>query len=284
MNDELASMHANRTWNLTEVTPDTRILPVRWIFKIKRGSDGSIQRFKARLVAKGFRQREGVDYGEVYAPVSKHATLRALLSHCAVEDLELDQLDVKTAFLNGDLDEEIYMQQPPGFERGGPMIACRLLKAIYGLKQAPRVWHLKLKAELESLGFKVSSADPSLYVLTCSAGVVYLLVYVDDILGASASKALLAKVKKEISEKFDVRDLGGAGTFLGMEITRDRTARTIMLTQSKLTLDLLSQHNMLHAKPRSTPLETGSHLPPGDASTDLHHAKQVPYAELIGSL
>ncbi len=152
MDEELASMYANRTWELSAVSAGTRILPVKWVFKVKRGSDGRIQRFKARLVAKGFRQVEGVDYGEVFAPVSKHTTLRVLLSIVAAQDLELDQLDVKTAFLNGDLEEELYMQQPPGFEQGGPNIACRLQKAIYGLKQAPKSLESQIEDRIGVLG------------------------------------------------------------------------------------------------------------------------------------
>ncbi|GAX85913.1 hypothetical protein CEUSTIGMA_g13329.t1 [Chlamydomonas eustigma] len=166
MTEEMASLMKNGTWKLVDcpligVTP----VPVKWVFKVKRDSSGNIERFKARLVAKGFKQREGIDYNEVYAPVSKHTTLRALLSLVATEDLELQQLDVKTAFLNGVLEEEIYMVQPPGFEEGGKNVVCKLEKALYGLKQAPRAWHTKLRKELELLGFTASEADAdSLFV------------------------------------------------------------------------------------------------------------------------
>jgi len=131
MNAEMESLFANQTWELTEVPSGTRVLPVKWLFKIKRGANGEVQRFKARLVAKGFRQREGIDFSEVFAPVSKHATLRTLLSIVAEQDLELDHLDVKTAFLNGELEEEIFMQQPPGFRQGGMNVVCRLKKSLY---------------------------------------------------------------------------------------------------------------------------------------------------------
>jgi hypothetical protein len=126
MDDEMASLLANKTWTLEEIPDGVKPIPVRWVFKVKRDSKGNVERYKARLVAKGFKQQEGVDYNEVFAPVSKHTTLRTLLAIVAHDDLELHQLDVKTAFLNGDLEEDIYMAQPPGYEEGGPDIACHL--------------------------------------------------------------------------------------------------------------------------------------------------------------
>ncbi len=284
MNEEMESLQSNGTWKLEEVPAGAKTLPVKWIYKIKRDASGQIQRFKARLVVKGFFQKEGVDYTDVFAPVSKHATLRTLLSIVAAQDLELEQLDVKTAFLNGDLEEEIYMQQPPGYVQGGSRVACRLLKSIYGLKQAPRAWHLKLKGVLESMGFTPCASDPSLYIKRTPEGPIYLLVYVDDILAAGKSKVLVFKVKQELASKFDIRDLGAAAVFLGMEITRDRTARTLKLSQQATTTELLSHYSMLDAKPRQIPMEAGLHLLPALTDEDLDSAKHLPYAELIGSL
>jgi hypothetical protein len=128
------------------------------------------------LVAKGFLQKQGVDFEEVYAPVSKHTTLRALLAIVAQQDLELHQLDVKTAFLNGELEGEIYMQQPQGYEQGGPNIVCRLLRTLYGLRQAPRAWYQCLKKVLENLEFVASSADAALFQGTMDGETVWLLV------------------------------------------------------------------------------------------------------------
>ncbi|KAJ9524416.1 hypothetical protein QJQ45_019406 [Haematococcus lacustris] len=167
MHTELASLHANGTWTLVERPPGARVLPTQWVLKIKRDATGAIEKFKARLVAKGFMQVSGVDVGDVYAPVSKHTTLRALLALAAARDMEVHQIDVEAAFLNGMLqpDEVIHVQQPVGFEEGSPNTVCRLQKALYGLRQAPRAWHAKLKQELEGMGFCASESDPALFML-----------------------------------------------------------------------------------------------------------------------
>ena len=129
-----------------------RPIPVKWVYKVKKDANGNIERFKARLVAKGFRQKESVDeyFDEVFAPVSKYSTLRALMAVAAVEDLEVHQLDIKTAFINGLLQEEVYIEQPTGYHEGGPDIGCHLHRALYGLRQAPRAWHIRLTEELAS--------------------------------------------------------------------------------------------------------------------------------------
>ena len=164
----------------------------------------------------------------MFAPVSKYSTLRILLAITADQDLEIHQLDIKTAFLNGKLHEDVYIEQPPGYNNGNPDIACKLNKALYGLKQASRAWHHTLKAELESLGFAESTADPGLFIKP-GTHPVYLLIYVDDILVATSDTALLISTKTQIANAFDSRDLGPASFFLGIDITRDRTTKTIKL-------------------------------------------------------
>jgi hypothetical protein len=218
------------------------------VFKIKREAHGNIERYKARLVAKGFMQREGVDFKEVFAPVSKHTTLRALLALVAEQDLHLHQLDVKTAFLSGELEENIYMIQPPGYEQGGPDIACHLKKAIYGLRQAPRTWHTKLTKELTKLGFRTSIADAGLFIHEEGNKKTYLLIYVDNILVASKNMEEVQHMKQIMGSIFDIRDLGEAKYFLGMEKTRDRTNGTIKLSQRKNTIDIISRFGMSEAK------------------------------------
>lgn len=283
MNEEIASLHANKTWILEDVPEGVKPLPVKWVFKIKRDAQGNIERYKARLVAKGFKQREGVDFNEVFAPVSKHTTLRTLLAIVASEDLELHQLDVKTAFLNGELEEEIFMQQPPGYEDGRPGVACHLKKTLYGLRQAPRAWHTKLKQELEKLGFRPSEADPGLYVLQLQGQNIYVLVYVDDILVAARGTQLITMVKQKLMSLFDVRDLGEAKWFLGMELIRDRNQGTLVITQRQMAKELVAKYGLSEAKTKSIPISTSIKLTRGEEDEALD-TSEFKYSELVGSL
>ena len=254
-------------------------IPVKWVFKLKRNSSGEIERYKARLVAKGFRQREGVDYEEVFAPVSKYTTVRALLALAASQDLEIHQLDIKTAFLNGDLEEDVWIQQPEGYETD-PNLACHLRKSLYGLKQAPRAWHIKLREELESMGFHPSAADPALFIKP-GDDPIYLLTYVDDILIITRRTETVNETKAKICATFEARDMGAASTFLGMDIIRDRTAHTISLVQRRLTNDLLDRHGMAECKPLSVPLSTAIKLTKDGEPLDTSVNN---YSQLIGSL
>ena len=285
MDEEMQSLLGNSTWVLEPTLPfGAHVIPVKWIYKLKRGSDGQVQRFKAWLVAKGFKQVPGVDFNEIYAPVSKHATLRALLAITAMEDLELNHLDVKTAFLNGDLDEVIYMQQPPGYVTGSPGTTCRLLKSLYGLRQAPRAWHLKLKSTLETLGYTPTASDPGIYVSKRPEGNVYLGVYVDDILPAAKTPAVQLEVKEQLSAIFDIRDLGPASHFLGMRITRDRPALTLKIDQATMTKDLILKFSLSDAKFKSIPADPDSRLSAAVSDSEILDPALYPYAELVGSL
>lgn len=169
---------------------------------MKRDHNGKIERYKSRLCAKGCAQRNGIDYGEVFAPVTRHTTIRTLLALTAAHDLEIAHLDVKTAFLHGNLEEEIYMVQPKGYEIGGAGMVCKLVKGLYGLKQAPRCWHAKLKGALEAHNFRMSHADPSLFVLDLPDDTVYLLVYVEDLLIAARKLASVDLAKNVLMKEF----------------------------------------------------------------------------------
>lgn len=286
MDDEMASLAANGTWTLEKVPSGVKPIPVKWVYKVKRDSAGNIERFKARLVAKGFKQREGVDYEEVFAPVGKFSTFRTLMAVVAAQDLELHQLDIKTAFLYGELQETVFIEQPLGYEEGGSDMACHLLKAIYGLKQAPRVWHEKLDKQLVEYGFKASMADPSLYYYSGKAHGkpynIFVLVYVDDILIVSKSKEAVEDVKKHLKGPFDARDLGEAEHYLGIKITRDRGSRTIKLSQELMTKELVSRYGLEECKPRSIPLPPSAKMSRDDGET--LNKETYSYNQLVGSL
>jgi hypothetical protein len=282
MDDEVKSLHDNGTWVL-EKTPDgVKPIPVMWVFKIKRDAAGNIERYKARLVVKGFKQRAGVDFNEVFAPVSKHTTLRALLSIVAADDLELHQLDIKTAFLQGELEEDIYTAQPPGYEERGPGFACHLKKALYGLRQAPRAWHTKLKKELEDIGFIASSTDPGLFIKYMKTDTAFVSIYVDDILIAGKEMATVDSVKKSLMSVFEARDLGEAKFFIGLEIERDRKARTLKISQKNMVTELVKKYGLDSAKTKTTPLSTSIKLKKDD--DNLLDTEEYGYAELVGSL
>lgn len=280
MDDEYASLIANNTWTLEVPPPGVKPIPVKWVYKIKRDGAGNIERYKARLVVKGFRQREGIDYQEVFAPVSKYSTLRAVLAIAAAEDLEIHQLDIKTAFLNGDLEEDVWCEQPQGYESGKGM-ACHLHKSLYGLKQAPRAWHLRLKAELEKMGFAESCADPGLFIKNENGTPIYLLIYVDDIAMVCKDTSKLESTKEKIMEIFEARDLGPSTYFLGMDIIRDRENKTIMLRQNRMMNDLLTKYGMDEAKSLSVPLSPAIKLTKEGDPLDLDEHS---YSQLIGSL
>ncbi|KAJ9519297.1 hypothetical protein QJQ45_023094, partial [Haematococcus lacustris] len=256
---EMESLHGHCTWELVDPPQGCRPLDNRWVFPVKEDSQGHIARLKARLVVKGFMLREGVDFTELHAPVSKHATVRALLATAAVWDMDLEHLDVKTAFLNGYLDEEIYMKQPAGYEDGSARV-CRLKRALYGLRQAPRAWHARLKAELEQLGFAASAADSCLFTMVRGNSKVLLAVYVDD--------CLLA--------------LGSAERFLGMEIVRDRAAGRLVLSQERYAAAVVDRFGLADARPKATPLSTSEQLV-REGEVVLRMGEHS-YAELVGSL
>ncbi|CAI7900109.1 unnamed protein product, partial [Closterium sp. NIES-53] len=218
--------------------PQAKVIDGMWLFKVKR-PPGSPLVFKARYVARCFSQREGVDFFQTFDPTPKMTTLRVLLHIAAQRDYELHSLDFSTAFLQGRLHEEIWLRRPPGFTGTFPTgTQWSLRRPIYGLRQSPREWHDTLRSTLRDLRFRPSSADPSLFVRAGSTP-FFILVYVDELVFATPDRAALAEVKSELQKRHTCTDLGELQRYLGLQITRDRAARTITLTQSHMVQQVL---------------------------------------------
>ena len=290
MNEEIESLQKNQTWELVEPLKNRRIVGCKWVFKRKPGIPGVEEaRFKARLVAKGFSQKEGVDYNEVFSPVVKHSSIRTLLAIVACYDLELEQLDVKTAFLHGELEEQIYMRQPEGFVVSGKEDhVCLLRKSLYGLKQSPRQWYKRFDTFMISQSYSRSEYDSCVYFRRLPDGsFIYLLLYVDDMLIAAKGVSEINRLKQQLSGEFEMKDLGAAKRILGMEISRNRVDGKLFLNQKSYVLKVLERFAMQNSKPVSTPLAAhfrlSAELSP-QSEDEEKYMSQVPYSSAVGSL
>ncbi|CAI5968070.1 unnamed protein product [Closterium sp. NIES-65] len=283
MDAEMASWKSTGTYVDAVPPPGANIVSGMWIFRMKR-PPGSPPVFKARYVARGFSQRQGVDYFQTFSPTPKMTTLWVLLHIAAQRDYELHSLDFSTAFLQGSLHKEIWLRRPPGFTGTFPPgTQWSLRRPVYGLRQAPREWHDTLRTTLAALGFAPSTADPSLFLRTdTSLPPFYILVYVDDLVFATADTAGLAYVKSELLKRHTCTDLGELRSYLGLQITRDRARRTITLTQSHMVQQVLQRFGFTYSSPQATPLPTRHSLSalPSDESVE----SSGPYAELVGCL
>ncbi|GJZ50570.1 retrotransposon protein, putative, ty1-copia subclass [Tanacetum coccineum] len=220
--EAMDSLRKNKTWELVDPPAGQKLVSSKWLFKIKEGIEGVQKpRYKARLAAHGFTQRAGIDYNKVFSPVVRHTSTRVILALTACKDYDLERLDVKTTFLHGNLEEVIYMRQPPGYEQGNKV--CFLKKSLYGLKQSPRQWYRRFGEYMLSNGFKRSSIDICVYYKSYAPGeYIYLLLYVDDMLIACKSKAEIGSTNSLLKNEFDMKELGEAKKILGMEINRQR--------------------------------------------------------------
>ncbi|CAI7771710.1 unnamed protein product, partial [Closterium sp. NIES-53] len=283
MDTEMASWKSTGTYVDEAPPPGANIVSGMWIFRVKR-SPGSPLVFKARYVAQGFSQRQGVDFFQTFSPTPKMTTLRVLLHVAAQRDYELHSLDFSTTFLQGSLHEEIWLRRPLGFTGSFPAgTQWSLQRPVYGLRQAPREWHDTLRTTLVALGFTPSTADPLLFLRTdTTLQPFYVLVYVDDLVFATADTEALAHVKSELQKRHTCTDLGELTSYLGLRITRDRAQRTITLTQSHMVQQVLQRFGFTYSSPQSTPLPTGHLLsaPPSDESVE----PSGPYPELVGCI
>ena len=280
MNEEMKCICNAQTWDLVELPSGSPAIGCKWVYSIKSNSHGYPIRYKARLVAKGYAQQAGIDYGETFAPVVTLTSIRMVLSLSVHLDLQVHQMDVKSAFLNGKLDEVVYMEQPPGYIET-PGRVCKLQKALYGLKQAPRAWNQEIHQTFSDMGFKRSQGDPSFYFKHSSDAITLVPLFVDDLLIASNSIKEIEDTKSTLSARYSMKDMGPVSMILGMEIER-QSSGGLVVHQSKFTKDLLREFKMDQSKATKSPMEPGLHLPP--CSEVVNEVEVKRYQTIVGKL
>lgn len=281
--DELDAHAKNATWTLVPRPDDRKMIDSKWIFKIIQDPSGKIIRFKARLCARGFQQQSGIDYEETFAPVARYDSLRVLLALATHRDLDMLQFDVRTSFLHGELKETIYMEAPEGLEqfKNQSNTVCKLNKSLYGLKQSSRCWNLKFISFLKTFNFVENKADKCIHRAIINGNVVYLAFFVDDGLILSDSINSIKLILDGLSKAFEI-SVGNASLFVGMQIVRDRTNKSMFIHQTAYLTRILKKFNMLDAKPVSIPADPHSVLT--EDKTESYESCNVPYREAIGSL
>lgn len=280
MQNEYNSFIINKCWTLTERNKNQRPVKCKWVFRKKHGVNGELLKYKARLVAKGYTQKRGIDYEETFSPVVRYSTLRTLLAVAVEYSMNIEHLDVKTAFLNGDLHETIYMEQPESFlVKGKEDKVYKLNKAIYGLKQASKAWYEKINGVLcKKLNFMKSSSEPCVFYKRSKDELIIIALYVDDIIFFSTPNSQeKEKIKESLKKEFEITDLGPASHILGMRISMSEGK--ITLDQTNYIENILKKFGMEDCKPVSTPMEIGLKLEKGKEINIKYD-----YRGLIGSL
>ena len=250
---EVDSINKNHTWDLVDLPHGKKPIGTKWVFKVKRKQDGSVDRYKARLVAKGYAQKKGVDYDETFAPTSRHAAVCSIVALAAHNGWEVHHLDIKIAFLNGDLHEEIYVNQPEGFEMPDKEhMVCRLRKALYGLKQAPHgAWFEKMHSWLLAHGFMQSTTETTLYVHHIEDATLIISLYVDDLLVTINNMDSIQEFKDRLRVDFDTSDMGLLHTYLGIQFRK--IEHGIFMHQGSYARKILQRFGMEKCKPLATP-------------------------------
>ncbi|RVW18846.1 Retrovirus-related Pol polyprotein from transposon RE1 [Vitis vinifera] len=278
--EEMRALEKNHTWEVMGLPKGKTTVGCKWVFTVKYNSNGSLERYKARLVAKGFTQNYGIDYLETFAPVAKLNTMRVLLSIAANLDWPLQQLDVNNAFLNGNLEEEVYMDPPPGFDEHFGSKVCKIKKSLYGLKKSPRAWFERFTQFVKNQGYVQAQSDHTMFIKHSNDGkIAILIVYVDDIILIGDHVTEMDRLKKSLALEFEIKDLGSLRYFLGMEVARSK--RGIVVSQRKYILDLLKETGMSGCRPADTPIDPNQKL--GDTK-DGNLVNTTWYQKLVGKL
>lgn len=287
MQSEYNSLMENNSWTLVSRPKDAKILKCKWVYRIKRNQDGSVNKYKARLVARGDQQREGIDFDEVFAPVARLETIRTLLATSVVKGMYIHQLDVVTAYVQGDLNEDIYMIQPETFQDQNNLEkVCKLNRPLYGLKQAGREWYKKLNNCLLEIGFRNTAINPCTYADSDKTRDTIILVYVDDLLIASADLSNIENIKIKLKQNFKMKDLGNVRDVLGMRVERKGDVGNIKLTQRLYIENVLKRFGMKDCNPTGTPLESNVNeiVRENEPKTNEIMRISEPYRELVGCL
>ncbi|GBE80154.1 hypothetical protein SCP_0213570 [Sparassis crispa] len=280
---ELNQLQGMETWELVEPPKDRKPVGNKWVLVKKTNKEGEIIKYKARLVVKGYSQIPGMDYTETFMPVVHLETIRAILGLAAILDWEIGQMDVKGAYLNGTLKEEVYMRQPKGYSDGTYHV-CKLKKTLYGLKQSGREWNIVLNRKLLDAGFKRLFSDPCAYIWIKGDKIEIVTVWVDDLLIFTNDCALMDQLKRELRNMFEVTDLGEPRKIVGIEIERDRSKRTIKISQTKYIESILHKNGLTNANTVGMPLDPNTVLEKEEPETDDECDRDNGYALLIGSL
>jgi len=259
----LENLQAVGTWDVVERQASSNVVDSKWVFKVKKIADGTIDKYKACLVARGFTQIYGVNYYETFAPVTKLASIHTLLAITACNDWPIDMFDFHLVFLNGELDddEDIYVEQPSNHPVDDPNhFVVKLHKSIYGLKQAGKKWYDSLSRSLADIGFQKSEADPAIFYAHAGGDVIILTIHVDDCTITSSSISLQEVFKARIGTKFKLTDLGAISWLLGFAITRDRATCTISLSKHAYISTILRHFNFEDCKPLAMPMDLNTQL------------------------
>nr|KYP76032.1 Retrovirus-related Pol polyprotein from transposon TNT 1-94 [Cajanus cajan] len=281
MIDEMTALDSNHTWVLVPPPLEKSVVGCQWVFNVKVGPDGQVNRLKARLVANGYTQVYGLDYSDTFSPVAKMASVRLFLAMAAMRHWPLFQLDIKNAFLHGDLEEEIYMDQPPGFvAQGGSGLVCKLQKSLYGLKQSPRAWFGRFSKVIQEFGMIRCETDHSVFFRRSSTHrFIYLVVYVDDIVITGDDQEGIKALKQHLFKHFQTKDLGPLRYFLGIEVAQSKSG--IAISQRKYALDILEETGLTDCKPVDTPMDPNVKLMPNQGEPYPDPGR---YRRLVGKL
>ncbi|KAJ7978471.1 Retrovirus-related Pol polyprotein from transposon TNT 1-94 [Quillaja saponaria] len=281
MNDEIEAIEKNDTWELSELPKGHKTIGVKWVFKTKLRENGEVDKYKARLVAKGYKQEYGVDYTEVFAPVARHDTIRLVIALAAQNSWPIFQLDVKSAFLHGNLEEQVFVEQPPSYIKiGNEHKVYKLKKALYGLKQAPHAWYSRIEAYFLKEGFQKCPYEHTLFVKIGDDGKMLIVcLYVDDLIFTGNDNVMFEEFKKSMMVEFEMSDLGMMHYFLGIEVVQ--SANGIFISQKKYVREVLDRFQMKDNNPISTPTKFGLNL---NKDHEGENVNNTIYKQIVGSL